>query len=335
MMRLTATLLKAAASLWLTLGLLIFAAGLLLFGQVMDWSLAGLTALPFAGLCLNLVVAIAVTQKLRRQAGLLGFHLALAILAFLAAADSLMALKGHVEVTEGASFDPELVQAQEGPLHPWGLDEVRFLQGDFSIDYAPKMKRRHTYSTVYLPDAGGGLRPLIVGDDDPLVFGDYRFYTSFNKGFAPVLRYEDTAGQVTTGAVHLPSYPLNYFKQGNDWRLPDGSETLKLWLHLPEPVYDAEGAWRFAKPKDAVLVVLRGDDRREMHLGDRLVLGTGELRYEALASWMGYTIAFNPLQRWMLAAVVVGILCLGWHVGRKMIRVPWQTAAMTDAGHDE
>lgn len=333
MKRLGTNLLKAAASLWVTLAMLVLAAALLLTGQLLDWPDAGLVAMPFAGLCLNLLAAIAVTQKLRRQAGLLGFHLALAMLALLAAADSLMYLKGHVEVTEGAGFDPRLVEAQKGPFHPWNLDRVRFLQGGFTIDYAPKMKRRNTYSTVYLPDAGGVLRSLVVGDDDPLVFGNYRFYTSFNKGFAPVLRYRDGAGRITTGAVHLPSYPLNYFKQGNDWRLPDDSETLKLWLHLPEPVYDAEGAWRFAKPKDAVLVLLRGDERRELRPGDRLELGAGELRYERLESWMGYTISYNPLRRWMLAAVAVAIVCLAWHAGRKMARVPWQAAGRAEVGH--
>lgn len=323
---LLARLLAAVASLWLTLVLLLLAMLLLLVTQFTDWPLAAFTALPFAGLCLNLLGAIAMTRKLRRQVGLLGFHLALAILALLVAGDRLMSLTGHVEVTEGAAFDARLVEAQEGPLHPWSLDRIRFLQGDFSIDYGPKMKRRHTRSKVFLPDGEGGYQALLVGDDDPLVFGDYRFYTSFNKGFAPVLRYRDAAGRVTTGAVHLPSYPLNYFKQGNDWRLPDNSETLKLWLHLPEPVYDEEGAWHFAKPRDAVLVVLRGDERREMRPGDRLALGGGELGYESLASWMGYTISFNPLRRWMLAAIAVAILCLAWHAGRKMVLVPWQSA---------
>jgi len=38
---------------------------------------------------------------------------------------------------------------------------------------------------------------------------------------------------------------------------------------------------------------------------------------------MGYTIAYNPLTPWMLATVVIGVVCLGWHVCRKTLRISW------------
>lgn len=313
------------ASLWLTLVCVTTAAGVALTGHFADASIGVWIAVPFGMLGLNLLAALAVTPKLRRQGGLLGFHLSLAGLALLAAADQLISLSGHVEITEGAPFDARMVEAEAGPLHPWRLDRVRFVQAGFQIDYAPRMKRRDTRSTVLLPAGGGGWREVVVGDDNPVVVDDYRFYTSFNKGFAPVLTYTDRGGRAHTGSVHLPSYPLNYFKQGNEWALPDGTGSVKLWLHIPEPVYDPESFWQFDKPDDAVLVVIAGEDRHELRPGDSVAVNAGTLRYEELRGWMGYTIAYNPLTPWMLASVVIAVLCLAWHMATKFMRVPWQT----------
>ncbi len=316
--------LRVTASLRLTLVWLAAAAAIAVSGEATGRPIGVWIALPFAGLFLNLLAAIATTPKLRRQGGLLGFHLALASLALLAAADRLVSLSGHVEVTEGTAFDDRLVNAVAGPLHPWRLDRIRFVQEDFVIDYAPSMKRRETYSTVRLPTDDGRWRRLVVGDDDPVVVDGYRFYTSFNKGFAPLLTYVDRAGRSHTGAVHLPSYPLNYYRQGNDWSLPNGAGIVKLWLQIPRPVYDENGPWRFRKPEDAVLVVIDGEKRLELRPGDSLPLRGGALRYEELRSWMGYTISYSPAASWMLAAVVVAVLSMAWHMAWKFTRYSWQ-----------
>lgn len=323
MMRALARLGRVLSSLWVTLACIAAAAAIALAGQ--DGALpVGLTiALPFAVLFVNLVAALATNPVLRRQGGLLGFHLALAGLALLIAADRLMAFYGHVEVSEGAAFDPMLVEASAGPLHPWRLDRVRFAQAGFDIAYAPGMKRRDTVSEVLVPDGRAGWRRVQVGDDRPLVAAGYRFYTSFNKGFAPVLTYVGSDGLAHSGAVHLPSYPLNYFKQGNDWVLPGTEELVKVWLHLPEAVYDETRAWRFRKPEDARLVLIDGERRYEMRPGEALPFRGGTLRYEELRIWMGYTISYNPLVSWMLAAVAFGMLALFWHAIAKMRRTPW------------
>ena len=171
-------------------------------------------ALPFAGLGLNLLLALVVNRHLRSQGGLLLFHLGLALIAVLAALGRLLALSGHVEVTEGAAFEPALVVAEQGPLHPGHLDRVSFVQGGFSINYDPGVKRRDTVSTVFLSDGEGGWQKAEVGDDRPLVVGGYRFYTSFNKGFAPLLTYRDASGAEQQGAVHLPSFPLQILRAG-------------------------------------------------------------------------------------------------------------------------
>lgn len=336
MISLLCTVARGLASLWLTLACILIAAAIALAGQVASSAIGVWIAGPFAMLGVNLLAALAVTPKLRRQAGLLGFHLALAALALLAAADQLIALRGHIEITEGTAFDDHMVVAEAGPFHPWRLDRVHFVQSGFEIDYAPRMKRGETRSTVLLPAPGGRWRQETVGDDDPVVIGDYRFYTSFNKGFAPVLTYVDRLGGRHTGSVHMPSYPLNYFKQGNAWQLPDGGGEVKLWLNIPEPVYDPDRPWHFDKPDDAVLVVMDGGERHELRPGQSIPVGAGSLRYDELRSWMGYTIAYNPLTPWMLAAVAVAILCLGWHVVGRFRRVPWQAVGtkreLADAG---
>ncbi len=326
--------LSVLASLRLTLACLVLAAAIVLVAELADSNVGWAVAVPFGFLCLNLLAALLATPKLRRQGGLLVFHLSLALLALLVAADRLMSLNGHVEVTEGTAFDPGLVEAQAGPLHPWALDSVRFTQAEFVIDYAPAVKRRETFSNVRVWQGPGRWRDLVIGDDRPLIAGNYRFYTSFNKGFAPVLTYVDERGKAHSGAVHLPSYPLNYFKQGNDWPIPASKRSVKLWLHLPEPVFDETASWHFRKPENATLILIDGQMRYELRPGETIPIGRGSLRYEALRSWMGYTISYNPLIPWMLATAAVGLACLGWHVGRRFQRTPWQKLGdMGEAGH--
>lgn len=313
---------RGLASLQVTLGCLAAAAAVVVVGQNGDWPVGVAIAAPFGMLFVNLAAALATNRVLRSQAGLLGFHLALAGLALLIALDRLMAFYGHVEVTEGAAFDPALVEASAGPLHPWEIDAVRFVQGPFEINYAPGMKRRDTVSTVYLPNSSG-VRSVEVGDDNPLVAGNYRFYTTFNKGFAPLVTFITRDGVRYRGSVHLPSYPLNYYKQGNDWTLPGTTTLVKLWLHVSEPVYVEQAAWRFQKPNDAALVVIDEDGRHELGLGESVELRDGLLRYDGLLGWMGYTISYNPLMPWMLAAVVVGLACFAWHIFGKVRAMPW------------
>lgn len=320
-------LMRALASLWLTLVCLAAAAAIALTGGAAAWSTGLLIAVPFAILCVNLMAAIVVNEKLRAHGGLLIFHLALATLAMLAAVDRLTSLSGHVEVAEGSAFDASLVEARAGPLHHWALDRVRFVQDDFVIHYAPGMRRRDTVSRILVPGDEGTWREVTVGDDTPLIAGNYRFYTSFNKGFAPVLTYTDRAGLVHRGSVHLPLYPLKYYNQGNEWRLPDGSHTVKLWLNLPESVYDENTAWTFNEPENAVLVVIDDARRHELQPGDTIDMGGGKLRYEALRSWMGYTIAYNAMTPWMVAAVLIAVIGLAWHVCRKLWRRPARAAA--------
>lgn len=290
-------------------------------------------ALPLAGLLVNLIAALIAHGTLRTQPMLFAFHAMLGVLVALIALDDLTSLRGHVEVTEGAAFDPSLANVEVGPLHYSTLDGIDFVQGPFEIHYLPGMKRRDTVSFVSVPNALGDREEIAVGDDDPLVFGDYRFYTSFNKGFAPVISYTSASGETMSGAVHMPSYPLRDFDQGNAWTPPDGPPVM-LWLSLPDPVYDPEESWVFRTPTDPVLVVIEDEIRQELRLGDAAMLSNGgSVRFERLHTWMGYTISYNPLMPWILAVSVTACIVLMVHIIERMRPVPAPIGAGGEAGN--
>lgn len=300
---------RKLASLWLSLGCLLLALAML------SWSLAGdgvvgwEIAVPFAAMFVNLSAALAVTPALRRQVGLLVFHVGLAVLALAAVAGRLTSLDGQVEVAEGLPLDASLAVIRPGPLHRFHLPDAGFVQGPFSIDYLPGMTRTQTRNQVLTADG----RQALVGDDTALVIDGYRLYTSHNKGFAPLVSFRPAGGQWQITAVHLPPYPMQDYRQGTEWTPPGGSVGTTVWLHLPKPIYDQEGRWSFRKPDDAVLIVDDGRGRHELRPGDQVDVAGGRLRYDELRAWMGYTIHYDPSRPWLLAAAVIAVAGLLWH----------------------
>src|SRR3569832_845769 len=151
-------------------------------------------------------------------------------------------LEAHIELLQDTAFaSAELFDDSRGPWHSGHLDQVQFVQGPYTVDYAPGMVRGLTRSQVQVPDGRGGWEAKVVGDDRPLIMEGYRFYTSFNKGFAPILTWIPDQGAPQTGAVHMPSYPLFEFKQDNSWTPPGGPE-IKFWLRLTTGM-DEKAAW--------------------------------------------------------------------------------------------
>jgi cytochrome c biogenesis protein len=230
----------------------------------------------------------------------------------------LMALDGHVEVAEGTEFDAANVVAEAAPFHPFRLGHAVFGQGPFTIDYDPGMRRRHTRSTIHIADGRGGWRSVVVGDDQPLVVGGYRLYTTPNKGFAPILAWTGPDGREEIGAYHLPSYPANDDRQGGTWTLPDGSRQVVLWLEMPNPVLKPDAAWSFQVPADARLAVTDGDRREVLAPGQSIRIGGGSLRYVRLASWMGYSIFYDPTLPWLFATAAVAALGMAWHAAMRL-----------------
>ncbi len=274
-----------------------------------DWMMV-----PIVLLLANLLAALATNVRLKSEAMLFAFHAALVALIVTIGLDRLNSMSGRVEVTEGSMFDASAVEAHAGLLHDLQLDEIKFLQGPFEIKYAPGMKRRETESIIRIPEAKGAWREVRVGDDTPLIFGGYRFYTTHNKGFAPVVTYVDGKGTAQTGSIHMPSYPINENRQGLTWTPPGAKRSLKVWLHIPKQVFDEKKAWEFAKPEDTRLVLIDGKERHELEVGDIVKLGSGQFRYDGLRSWMGYTIVGQSMTHWIAAASFIACLTLLFHV---------------------
>jgi cytochrome c biogenesis protein len=282
---------------------------------------------PLALLALNLSAAIATNPRINRQPGLLLFHVCLLCTVILAGVGRLTHLDAHLEIAEDQAFSPNLLlEVKRGPWHRGNLDKVAFTQGRYTVEYAPHMKRGLTHSTVYLPAPDGRLTPRDVGDDRPLILHRYRFYTTHNKGFAPVLTWIPNQGEAVTGRINMPSYPMFDYKQDNHWTPPGTHQEIKFWLQL-HTALDVEKSWVLdGRNSTATLVVTVGDRREELEKGQELQLADGRLRYENLTTWMGYRVFYDPTIQWLFWVTIAGVLGLTHFFWTKLNLVPWMDA---------
>lgn len=280
------------------------------------WPLAGVIGL----LALNLLAALVVHPAFRRQLPLLVAHLALLALVLLVAAGRLLALDGRFELTQGETFDGTLLDRDAGPLHVDRLRGLAFSHDGFEIDYAPGRKRGATRNPVRWRDDGQP-RSAVIGDHRPLVLQGHRFYTSPNKGYAPLLQWRPDQGEAVRGAVHLPSFPAHELRQSREWTLPDGRAVWVL-LHTDEKLIDPSVPSRFTLPRDHRLVVRVGEQRAELAPGGQLALPGGTLVYEGLRTWMGYRVFYDPTLPWLLAAALLSALALALHYTLKFRAAP-------------
>jgi len=315
---------RSLASTRLTMaGFALLAAGTLASYNV-PGAPAAFMVLPLALLALNLAAAIALRRPLR-SGGLGVFHVALLSCLLLVGWGRLTHMDGRVEVTEGTPLDPGLVEVTAaGPWNNAAWRAAAFLQGAWEVDYAPGLRRGHTRSEVWLP---GEATPRTIGDDTPLVLEGYRFYTTSNKGFAPVIGWQRDGEEAVLGALHMPSYPVNDGNQHSTWTAPDG-QAIKFWLRLEQAVPGA-AAWTLAaRTIPAVLVVEAAGQRHELRPGAAIRLQGATLRYERLTGWMGYRIFYDPTLLPLLAIALVGIAGLAWHLwGRSAHLLPLREEA--------
>src|SRR3569623_795133 len=311
-------LLLPLASLRLTLvGMLLLAIGAALSYNNPATTPVWVLVVPMALLAVNLLAAIITNPRINRRGGLLTFHLALLGVVILAAIGRLTHLEAHIELLQDTAFSSkDIFDDSRGPLHRGKLDEISFVQGPYTVDYAAGMMRGLTHSQVRLPDGQGGWETRVIGDDRPLVIEGYRFYTSFNKGFAPILPWIPDQGEPQTGAVHMPSYPLFEFKQDNAWTPPGGPE-IKFWLRLNTGM-DEKAAWVLDGAKTTgLLVVNTGEQRLELKPGEAAKLPGGQLRYERLSTWMGYKIFYDPTLQMLFIVAMSGVLGMAAHFWQK------------------
>lgn len=312
-----ARFLRPLARIEITVAFALAAGALALAGEQLGWRVGPLMAIPAFALFVNLIAALAANRTLGAQPPLFAFHVALAALALSLGADAMSSFSGNVEIANGGVFDPAAVEGEARPWHKTRLDRIAFRQIEFDINYAAGMKRRETKSIVEV-DQGGRRRRLAIGDDEPLVAPPYRFYTTFNKGFAPLVTFTDAAGLKHGGAVHLPSYPLNEDRQANSFSPPGARGDITLWLDLDEPAYDVADKWRFDIPTNAKLTVIAGGSRSVLSPGEALDVAGGRLSYDGLTAWMGYSITANPFAAYAAAAALAAIAALIWHVAARL-----------------
>lgn len=279
---------------------------------------AWVLAVPLGVLAVNLLAAIITNPRINRRGGLLIFHAGLLMIAVLAAIGRLTYLDARVEMLEGQAFSAEdVIDAEAGVLHGRGFGSVAFVQGPYKVEYTEGMTRGPTRSQVALPDGRGGWNELVVGDHTPLVLDGYRFYTTFNKGFAAIVTWIPDEGEPVTGSVNMPSYPLFEHRQANRWMLDDGRE-IRFWLQL-ETGMDPDGEWALEPARTAgTLVVRKEGERVELSPGESGRIGSGTIRYERLAGWMGYKIYYDPTLPWLFVVSFMTVFGLGAHLWRRV-----------------
>lgn len=316
--------LGALASLKLTLAILAALGGGTMVAYLSEARTTWALVLPLAAFSVNLAAAVATNPVFRRQTALLMFHLALIAIVLLIAVGRLTYLKGQLELAQGQVFDGQLTQEESGPWHPRRLDAVRFSNQGFTIGYAKGMRRAATRNQVAWTAPDGRPRQAVIGDQDPLILEGYRFYTNFNKGFAPVFVWRPHSGaSPQLGAVHLPAYPLHEYRQAQEWQPPGSRSPLWIMLRFDEVILDPEKPSEFRLPTEHRLVVRAGEARRELKPGDAMHLAEGVLVYQGLRSWMGYTVFYDFTLPWLLAACILAVASLAWHFWRKFSARPW------------
>ncbi len=272
---------------------------------------------PLAFLALNLLAAIATNPRINRRPGLLVFHLGLLGVILLVGFGRLTHMDAHLEIVQGSAFDPNAIHdVKKGPMHYGDLKDVKFVQGNYTVDYAAGMVRGLTHDHVLVPDGHGGLDEKDIGDDRPLTINGYRFYTTFNKGFSPILTWMPDNGKPITGTVNMPAYPLFSFKQENTWTPPNGKQ-IKFWLRL-ETGLNPNKAWVLdGRNATGKLVVNTGGKRVELNPGEQVRLDGGVLRYEDLTTWMGFKIFYDPTLKPLFITAIISVLGMGAHFKQK------------------
>jgi len=305
------------------LALVLLALGSVAYYQ---FSIAGrlwFVALPTLLLVINFLFALAARGILRNNWPLMIFHFALIVLAALGLASRMSYFQATLELAENEVFhgDPrQLDNLVQGPWHRYGLADAEFSNLGFRINYHSGIKRDRTVNRIALV-AGDKRQVVEIGDHVPLVIGHYRFYTTHNKGYAPVFEWRPAgADSVLTGSIHLPAYPINEYRQALEWQVPGSG--LRLWtmLRIDENVLPEDRPFEFAIPARHRIVVRVGERRLEMQPGDRVELDGGVLAYRGLSAWMGYKIDYDWTRPWLLATAIIAILSLFAHYAWKFAR---------------
>ncbi len=271
-------------------------------------------ALPTGLLILNFLLALATRDILKNNWPLMVFHFALIALVLLAFAGRMSFFKATLELAESEEFSGQLENVQQGPWHRYGLSATRFTNLGFQIRYHAGVKRDKTLNQLLQTAPDGSQQALEIGDHVPLIIGHYRFYTSHNKGYAPVFEWRPFASSAkVVGSIHLPAYPTHEFRQALQWTIPGTDTELWAFLKIEENVLPEDREFDFQVPWQHQLVLRYQNQRYTLRPGDELELPGGVLRYRKLATWMGYKVDYDWTRPWLLATALIGLAGLFGH----------------------
>ncbi|MDH3635695.1 MAG: cytochrome c biogenesis protein ResB [Gammaproteobacteria bacterium] len=294
--------------------LFVLALAIVVYYQVSLPQRIWIIALPTGLLIMNFLLALATRDILKNNWPLMIFHFALIALVLLAFTGRMSFFKATLELAEHEEFSGQLENVQQGPWHRYGLSAIRFTNLGFQIRYHAGIKRDKTVNQLMLTTADGLQQTLEIGDHVPLIIGHYRFYTSHNKGYAPVFEWQPFASlSKVVGSIHLPAYPTHEFEQALEWTIPETDTKLWAYLKIEENVLPEDREFNFQVPQQHQLVLRYQDHRYTLRPGDELELPGGILRYEKLSTWMGYKVDYDWTRPWLLATAMIGLLGLFVH----------------------
>ena len=294
--------------------LVILSIAITIYYQVSLQQRLWIIAVPTFLLILNFMLALATRDILKNSWPLMIFHFALIALVLLVFAGKLSFFSGTLELAESEEFAGQMENIEQGPWHSYGLSETRFTNLGFQIRYREGIKRDRTINKIALNLHDGQQQTLEIGDHVPLVIGHYRFYTSHNKGYAPVFEWRPSSStQAVVGSIHLPAYPVHEYRQALEWGVP-GTD-LKLWtmLNIEENVLPSDREFQFQVPEQHQLIVRHLDNRYALRPGDEINLPGGRLTYLKLTTWMGYKVDYDWTRPWLLSTVLIGLTGLFFH----------------------
>lgn len=267
---------------------------------------------PFLLLTLNLLAAILVQRRFRADLPLLVFHVALLAIVVLFIVARLTYLDAAATLTSGSEFDGRPLRAEMGPFHPRArLATLRFANEGMRARYAADGTYRGTYNRVAWLNVRGDVEQAEIGDDRPLLLNGYRIYATFNRGMAPLFRWQAHGQPPELGNVQLADHRMSEVPPSVSWQLPGGP---RVWVQLdvaavPQP-RGIDQVELGAGDLQHELVLRTTDARHVLRIGDTVSLPEGELTYLRLHSWMSYRIVYDPATPWIMAAVLVAIASL-------------------------
>lgn len=268
--------------------------------------------LPFLLLLVNLLAAILVNRRFRADLPLLIFHVSLLAVVFLFVIARLTYLDAATTLTSGTEFDGRMTKQEMGAFHPREkLAGLRFANEGLRARYSDDGTYRGTYNQVSWLSPQGKIQYAEIGDDRPLLLNDYRIYATVHRGLAPLFRWQRKDRPPEVGNIQLADHRAGEIPPSISWVLPGGPEA---WVQLtvanvprPQGRYQVDlGAGEI----EHHLVLRIGNDRRELKIGDTVVLPEGELTYLRLNSWMSYRIVYDPATAWIMATVLVAAASL-------------------------